>query len=82
MREIKRRIPAAVAIILVLLICAAAYFYGSADEEKSSEAISRSDDIITVHYIDVGQGDSEFVELPNGECMLIDAGTKESFDTI
>lgn len=82
MREIKRQIPAAVAIILALLICVAAYFHGSADEEKSSGAISRSDDIITVHYIDVGQGDSEFVELPNGECMLIDAGTKESFDKI
>ena len=82
MREIKRQIPAAVAVILVLLICVAAYFHGSADKGKSSEAISRSDDIITVHYIDVGQGDSEFVELPNGECMLIDAGTKESFDTI
>lgn len=70
------------AVVLALAICAAAYFHGSADKEKSSEAISNSDDIITVHYIDVGQGDSEFVELPNGECMLIDAGTKESFDTI
>lgn len=33
-------------------------------------------DVIS-HYIDVGQGDSIFIELPNKECMLIDAGEKE-----
>lgn len=29
---------------------------------------------LKVHYLDVGQGDSIFIELPNGENALIDAG--------
>lgn len=38
--------------------------------------------VLTSYYLDVGQGDCEFIELPNGECMLIDAADTGYADTI
>lgn len=35
-----------------------------------------------IYYLDVDQADSTFILLPNGENMLIDAGTKESGEDI
>ncbi len=33
---------------------------------------------LSVHYLDVGQGDSIFIQLPNGETVLIDGGTRSN----
>ncbi|MCH5183334.1 MAG: MBL fold metallo-hydrolase [Oscillospiraceae bacterium] len=43
----------------------------SVSREESAEPAGEG--ILAVHYLDVGQGDSVFLELPNGQCMLIDA---------
>lgn len=41
---------------------------------KAVTVQARSGGVLVVHYLDVGQADSEFIQLPDGKCMLIDAG--------
>src|SRR5712691_12015772 len=31
---------------------------------------------LVVHFLDIGQGDSELIELPDGETILIDSGDR------
>lgn len=58
------------------------------DEHNVTPAVSKSDNTsavnekLTAFFLDVGQGDCCFIELPNGETMLIDAGTASSSDYI
>lgn len=41
-----------------------------------------TDDVLVSHFLDVGQADSSFIELPNKETILIDAGEKKDSDKI
>ena len=47
----------------------------SIDTSSDGEVPSNSE--MRVHYIDVWQGDSIFIELPNRKCVLIDAGERD-----
>lgn len=46
------------------------------DKQTFNNTNNQKEELI-VHYIDVGQGDSIFIELSNDETILIDAGEKE-----
>ena len=67
-------------IYLIVFIAAALLF-----EFAGTYAYKNYDDgdnSLKVHYIDVWQGDSTFIELPNGKTILIDAGEVEYGDRV
>jgi beta-lactamase superfamily II metal-dependent hydrolase len=85
----KKKVPPLVIIVAIIIVAISAVVSNfGGDTTKKAETndanVSASSDIdgIVVHYLDIGQGDSEFIELPNGECMLIDAGTSDSAQKI
>lgn len=50
-------------------------------EEPKKESFEEVGNL-KVHYINVGQGDAIFIELPNGENALIDGGPRSSGQTV
>ena len=67
-------------IILCLLVVGCANPFVESDDKTSVSTFSG--DTLRVNYIDVGQGDSIFIQLPNKETMLIDAGEAYKSDSV
>lgn len=65
--------------LVIVLVAVALLIWQSAEDRKNTVTVPM--DGLYVHYIDVGQGDSELV-CCNGEYMLIDAGEPEAADAV
>jgi len=78
-------IPMILFMILLLSLVGIYFFldYGIVGVEKSTEVtrIQSVNTPVKVHYIDIGQGDSIFIEI-NDKNILIDAGEEEHASTI
>ncbi len=65
--------------LIVLVVILAALFTNIAKDNKQ---IKHQEGEMRVHFIDVGEGDSTFIELPNGKTMLVDAGEKDQGEIV
>ena len=66
--------------LIIILISVAAFFVGCTPFDFYQ--ISEEENLLKIHFIDVGQGDSTFIELPDSTTMLIDAGEKSCGEII
>jgi competence protein ComEC len=59
-------------LVFILAFCLS-FLFGCSSVNTLNENVTTPKNELKVHFLDVGQGDSIFIELPNKETILIDA---------
>lgn len=85
--NMKKKLIVTVTLLLSVIATLTATFFGCEYANNNRETPKPFDrdeaqDCLVLHHIDVQQGDSTFIELPNGETMLIDAGEANYGDRV
>jgi competence protein ComEC len=76
--DMKKILPLIMVLVFVLTGCV-----GDSSDPQGRKPVSEPEAaFLRVHFIDVGQGDAVFIELPNEQTMLIDAGDTGYGDTV
>ncbi len=89
-KELQKFVACLVVIIIIIVIVLAVFYisngykfdFGFLKKESESVSVNHSevDSVrdLKVYFIDIGQGDCIFIELPDGKNMLIDTGEKRN----
>ena len=79
-RQNDKLTKARISFLILAITAGGAYFYSEYEPNESEKVNSnlQAGDTLAVNFLDVGQGDCEFIQLPDGKCMLIDAGVSDS----
>lgn len=68
-------------IACIILGCYSGVLFKSTNNDIQFTVVTQ-EDTLTTHFLDIGQGDCIFIELPNEETLLIDSGDKGNADFI
>ncbi|HTF37500.1 MAG TPA: MBL fold metallo-hydrolase [Blastocatellia bacterium] len=69
----KRFRPIVILALLVVMLAALVLIFRQRPQQPVPGPVSGK---LVVHFLDIGQGDSELIELPDGETILIDSGDR------